>query len=473
MSRNRSHGWSWGVIGIGLPALAGIGLVSLDASPPPVAPLPSVNAALEVATDEAVTFTRDVAPILQRACQDCHRPGSVAPLSLLTYDDAKLFAPLIKLRVQERQMPPFPLDPTVGIQEFKNDLRLSDEEIEIISEWVDAGTPEGDPADLPVAREWPNDMGWRYEERYGRPPDLVVSSPAYMVRATGMDQWPTPEASVEALDRERWIQAVEFRPGNPESRYVFHHANPSLIQDGERTGLIAAAVGKVGEVFPSDAGKLLKPGAVVRFAMHFYPIREDVEAVMELGLWFYPDGEQPEFETPGEVQHRADMSTGSGGYPGHSREVARRGDLVIPPNGTAMYRGTYVLDKPARIHSLRGHMHLRGKYQVLEAIYPDGRWEIINKLDWDHAWHTAFVYQDHVQPLLPKGTVLIVTSVFDNTANNPHNPDPNQWVVAGSRTVDEMSHMWIGITYFDEQKDFDRLVAERERRLATEESGQS
>jgi hypothetical protein len=123
------------------------------------------------------------------------------------------------------------------------------------------------------------------------------------------------------------------------------------------------------------------------------------------------------------------------------------------------------MDKPARIHDLRGHMHLRGKYQIVEAVYPDGRREVINKLDWQHGWHTTFVYEDHARPLLPKGTVLILTSVFDNTRDNPDNPDPDQWVVAGSRTVDEMAHIWIGMTYFDNEEDFNKLVAERDEAL--------
>jgi hypothetical protein len=279
-----------------------------------------------------------------------------------------------------------------------------------------------------------------------------------------MDQWPNPVTTVTELDKPRWIRAIEIRPGNPESRYVFHHANPSLRQGEESTGLIASAAGKEGEIFPDDTGKLIKPGAEVEFGMHFFPIGEEVEAIMEVGLWFYPEGEEPRFETPGQVQFRTETSTGAGGFPGHSRQIARRADLLIPPHGQATYRGVYVLDKPARIHDLRGHMHLRGKYQVVEVVYPDGRWELINKLDWDHGWHTTFIYEDDYRPLLPKGTVLLVTSVFDNTANNRHNPDPDQWVVAGSRSVDEMAHVWIGMTYFDEQEDFDALVAERRER---------
>jgi hypothetical protein len=113
-------------------------------------------------------------------------------------------------------------------------------------------------------------------------------------------------------------------------------------------------------------------------------------------------------------------------------------------------------------------MHFRGKYQTVEVIYPDGRWEVLNKMNWDHGWHTAFLYEDHVMPLLPKGTIVLLTSVYDNTSNNRYNPDPSQWVAAGDRSVDEMSHLRFGLTYLDDE-DFAAAVAERERVLAERE----
>ena len=119
------------------------------------------------------------------------------------------------------------------------------------------------------------------------------------------------------------------------------------------------------------------------------------------------------------------------------------------------------------MHSIRGHMHLLGKYQIVEAIYPDGRWEVISKLNWDHSWHTLFLYEDHVAPLFPTGTVLLLSSTFDNTAANPHNQDPDQWITGGDRSVDEMGHIRLGLTYFESEEDFQRIVEERERTLAT------
>jgi len=465
------HRLLWQAIGVCLPALAAVGLVSADR--------------LAAQSEDAVTFAKDVAPILQKSCQKCHQPGTSAPMSLLTYEQVKAFAPLIKVKVQTRKMPPWPMDKSIGIQEFKNDISLTDEEIETIVKWIDGGTPLGNPADMPPPADLPDpaQRRWAYEDVFGRPPDVVISSPPYKVVANGMNQWPDPKTDVTGLASERWIRAVGVRPGNPKSQYVFHHANPSLNQDGENNSLVQTAVGTEGYIYPDDAGMLIKPGASVSFGMHFYPIDEDIDAVMELGLWFYPEGEKPKFETPGEVLYEIAQNTGfgfehgttRGNARGHSTDpqIVRRGDLLLAPNSQSVYRGVYVMDRPARIHSLRGHMHLRGKYQIVEAVYPDGRWEVINKLDWDHPWHTAFLYEEDAMPLLPKGTVLILTSIFDNTAANPYNPDPEQWVVAGDRTADEMSHLRFGITYFENEEDFQKIVTEREQRLKQRQIAQN
>jgi len=442
-----------------LAAVAGIGLL--------VAGSPAISA--QQSGDE-VTFTKDVARILQENCQSCHRDEGIGPMSLISYDQVRPWAPLIRDRVVNRIMPPWPIDKTIGIQDILNDQSLTDDEIRTIARWVDSGAPEGDPADMPALVEWPDySDSWRYEEVFGRPPDVVIRSPSYMVQPTGMDQWPNLQGEWEGVETFRMAKAIEARPGNPETRYVFHHGGPTVIGDnGQTTGLMNSPSGKIGEIWPEDAGKPIYPGNQVRFGMHYFPIGDEVDAVMEWGLWLYPEGEEPEFRT-GEVQFRADQSTGAGGFMGHSSEIARRGDLLIPPYGQAMYRGVYVLDKPARIHSVRGHMHTRGKYQMLEAIYPDGRQETIVKLDWDHGWHTAFMYEEHARPLLPAGTVIITTSIYDNT-DHRYNHGPEQWVTAGSRTIDEMSHIWVGITYFDGAEDyFEQLVAEREALLAERE----
>ena len=250
------------------------------------------------------------------------------------------------------------------------------------------------------------------------------------------------------------MMAIEAQPSR-DTRYVFHHGGPSLRQGDESTGLMNSPAGKVGEMLPVDAGKLFKPDATVRYSFHLFPVGKELDVVMKWGVWFYPEGEKPKYETPGEIQVAS-----HGGTVGTLRAI----DMIMPPNSTQMLRGVRVLDKNTRIHSIRPHMHLRGKYQTLEAVYPDGRREVINKVNFKHQWHTAYTYEDWARPLLPKGTVIITTTWFDNTAEHYSNPDPNQWVLYGQRTVDDMAHMWVGVTYIPDE-DFAVMVKEREEQL--------
>ena len=424
--------------------------------------------------DDAIVYAKDVAPILQENCQVCHRPGSVAPMSLLTYEDARSWAPLIKDQVSKRIMPPWPMDTEVGIQRFKNDRSLSSEEIETIVRWVDSGAPRGDPADEPPPIAWPSwGEKWTYEDEFDRPPDLVITSPRYTVKADGMDQWPNlPPVEVTSemgVTGERWIQAVELRPINPQSASVFHHgsarvanrAPEDLYQGpgthavrGNRDQIAEAAVGVQGSIFPEGTGRLLKEGDLITFNPHFYPakLQEDAQGVaLQVGVWLYPEGELP-YPTEGDVVFDQGSMPGMEDTP-----------LIIAPHSRATFRTAFRLEGNAQVHSIRGHMHLLGRYNVLEVVYPDGRYELINKLNWDQRWHTAFLYEDDAMPLLPKGTTVIITSVFDNTEDNLANTDPDQWITGGSRTVDEMFRLRLGMTFYDDA-DFARLVAEREGR---------
>jgi hypothetical protein len=447
-------------------------------------PTPSPNAAVTVIRppNPNLTYARDVAPIIQTKCEGCHRVGTVTPMTLQSYEEVKAWAPLIKDRVAKRIMPPWPIDKTVGIQKFKNDISLTEEQINTIVDWVDAGAPLGNPADLPAPMVWDDDPNrWPYEDIFGRPPDLVIHSPEYLVVANGMDQWPVPQVDLEdaivsgELTEERWIQAIGTRPADPGTRYVFHHANsslqmpgepPSAMEEGGSTKLIDSAVGSDGAIYPDGHGRVIRPGSKIRFNLHYHPYTEDVVAQLELGIWFYPKGQEPRFYTAGDVQLSTQQGTQSGGtFPmeelkGVQSKVRSEGDILIPPNSVATFRGYHVLDRPTVMNGLRGHMHIRGKYQIVEAIYPDGRWEVLSKLNWDHGWHTLFMYEEDVMPLLPKGTTLLLTSVFDNTRENRYNPDPDVWVYRGDRSIDEMGHVRLELTYVTEQE-FQELVAER------------
>src|SRR5437667_4892323 len=244
---------------------------------------------IKAAPDGRVTFAKDVAPILQAKCQMCHRPGMMAPMSLLTYQDARPWARAIRERVSRREMPPWHLDKTVGIQKFKNDSSLSDEQIATIVAWVDGGAPLGDPKDLPKPVQFDDDS-WHIGK-----PDLVITLPQPDVVAANAPDWWVNRVVETGLTEDRYIKAVETKVSR-DGRPVTHHAIATLIQNepdpvddvitrtrsadaptidiDEGSYLSEYAVGKYGEVFPDNAGRVIKAGAKVRFNMHYHSIGE-------------------------------------------------------------------------------------------------------------------------------------------------------------------------------------------------------
>jgi len=406
-----------------------------------------------------VTFSKDVAPILQANCEICHRPASVGPMSLMTYQEVRRYASRARDLVSKRLMPPYHLDTGVGIQDIKDDWRLSDEEVETVVAWVDAGAPEGDPADLPPPIEWPNKQMWQLEDILG-PPDHVIKSKPFDVAAEGGDTWWRPRVPT-GLDEDRWVMAAETRPSFPAGRQVVHHAIPRLLRlndEGEYRriqSLSEYAMGKVGEIVPRDAGRLLKTTDMIEWDAHYYPMGYDVPGdQLELGIWFHEEGYEPEF--------RQDLRL----YP-------LRGDIALAPGGTAMTQGFHRWDHPVRIDSYQPHGHVHLHAMSIQAVYPDGNVELISMVtDFDARWHHSYIYEDDVAPLLPTGTVVVLTGWYDNTAENELTPDPEIWYARGSRTMDEMSHAWIAVTHLSEEG-YQRLVEERESRLATEDNGGS
>jgi hypothetical protein len=410
-----------------------------------------------------VTYTRDVAPILQQNCQECHMEGSIAPIHLTTYDEARRYSRRIRAKVSDRVMPPWHIDRTVGIQEFKNDISLSDEEIETITAWIDGGMPEGDPADLPAPPDFGDPYGFNLADDFGEP-DLVLESPPYTLEAQTQDKWFRPITET-GLTEPRWVKAIEIRPVGAEAKQIMHHVLTFLEQDEEdseysvgplitsaRGGSMGGpglfmewAVGKEGEIFQDGAGKLMLPGSKIRWEEHMHAMGKLVEgATVELGVWFYPEGVVPENRT-------------------RLRMFDARGEtgLDIPPGEVAVTQQYHVLRWPTRLENFQPHMHMRGKVMQMEAIYPDGRSEVLSRVDnfqWN--WHVNYIYADHAAPLLPAGTTLVITAWHDNTADNPNNPDPTQWIGWGDRTVDEMAHAWVDVTYLSE----DQFQAEIERR---------
>ena len=186
---------------------------------------PAPAAAQPAGGGAAVTFAEHIAPILQRSCQECHRPDSMAPMSLLTYEETRPWARSIKARVESREMPPWYLDKTIGIQEFINDISLSDEEIEAIVRWVDAGAPPGDLSRMPPPLEWPSGDNFRLEVEAGLgPPDTVVRFPPFTMPPVAQDTFFRPFADID-IDEPRWVRAAETKPAGRQGRRIAHHAS--------------------------------------------------------------------------------------------------------------------------------------------------------------------------------------------------------------------------------------------------------
>jgi hypothetical protein len=423
------------------------------------------------AADTAPTFTKDIAPIFQEKCEACHRPDSIAPMSLVTYEEARPWARSIRTRVESRQMPPWSIDKTVGIQHFKNDRSLSDAQIETIVKWIDAGAPKGDPKDLPAAKQWPTEQGWNFAAQFGqKEPDLILRSTPWTQKAGANDTWWRP-VMMTGITEPRWVRAIEIRPATVKGRKITHHAiarleqqednalfavsdDPTLAQQGGT--FMEWAVGKQGEMMRPNSGKLMLPGSKIHWDIHYSNGGEDVTDVVELGIYFYPKGQEPKYR---QVLHLMGATNAAG--------------VDVPPNSVKQTEGFFVMKENGRVESFQPHMHLRGKAMEMTAILPTGQVQVLSKVsDFNFNWMTSYFYADDAAPLLPKGTIIKVTAWHDNTSANKNNPDPNVWVGYGDRTVDEMAHAWVNVTYMGDADFKSELDARRAAKTKTTQQQQ-
>lgn len=406
--------------------------------------------AQEAAGAPEITFTRDVAPIVHRSCSGCHRPDEVAPMSLMTYEEVRPWARSIASRVAAREMPPWHLDRRIGIQAFKNDPSLTDAEIATIVDWVAAGAPRGNPDDMPPLPAYGDADDWQIGE-----PDLIVRYPSYRVPAAGPDLFGYLYASFD-LEEDRYIRAIQTRPADKRARLVVHHTNAFAIAPGDTTDgleserhLVEYASGKQAEIYPPDSGVLLQAGSRTRLSYHLHSVGEEIDTVVELGLVFHPPG-----TTPDHVRWTKQLAGAHGTIAG----------LVdLPPGQVTRSDGYTRFSKAARITMFQPHMHMLGKYQCLELIYPTQpvRTEVVNCAHFDYNWHLAYNYADDAAPLVPAGTILHVINWHDNTAGHRANPDPRNWTGSGGRTIDEMGFAWIG--WYDlTDEEYEAELAERE-----------
>jgi len=427
------------------------------------------------ATNKQVTFSKDVAPIFQAKCQECHQPNSIAPMSLITYKDARPWAKSIRERVITRQMPPWHIDPSVGVQKFKNDMSLTDDQVETIVHWVDDGALEGDPKDLPPAKPLVTDNEWKaVRDGYG-PPDIIIRSPEYTMPAQHQDVWYRPMSDI-SLTEPRWAKLVEIRPTNLKGRRIIHHSiaylvlnnDPDAVNAGTSNGpgraaadddlvnrrpqLMEWAIGKGYDLFRPGTGKLILPGEKIAWDQHIHAVGEETTAGSEIGIWLYKKGEEP--------KKRSYLIAFTG--------IRGNRYLDIPPNSLAMTEGFTVLKENAVLENFQPHFHLRGKSMQVEAILPDGSSQIVSYVgNFNFNWMTNYIFADDAAPVFPKGTVIHVTAWYDNTRANRNNPDPDQWVGYGDRTVDEMAHAWINVVYLTDQE-YNALLAERKAKAPKE-----
>jgi mono/diheme cytochrome c family protein len=390
-----------------------------------------------------VTFSRDIAPILQRSCQGCHRPAGVAPMSLTTYQEVRRWAARIqeKTAIRDRAgaMPPWYVEKDIGIQHYKYDPSLSDEEIAAIGNWVESGAPEGDPADLPAPLVFDDEVTWTAGE-----PDLVVETEEIFMRAGTPDWWGEIQSVPIPLHEDRYVSSVEIREVNDidvtdtgrqtvGGRYIFHHMiwstwvvaagddpTSSDFEDPEATGWPVHEVGRNADIFDPEGARLLRAGSsVVSNSVHLHSSGRDTRAKLLIGFRFHPVGYEPKYP-------RAPVALGNAM------------DIDIEAMTDRQELHAYeVLERNTKIITFEPHLHAPGERMCLEAIWGYNV-ETLSCVGYDHNWVRGYAYEDGYQPLLPKGTVLHITGYMNNTPTNTNVPDPRNWSGSGNRSVSNM-----------------------------------
>jgi mono/diheme cytochrome c family protein len=422
-----------------------------------VAAFTVMSAAAEA--QEQGTFAKNVAPIFQAHCQACHHAGTVAPMSLVTYEDARPWARAIKQRVAAREMPPWFIDKNVGVQHFANDESLTDEEIATIVKWVDGGALQGNPADMPPPRQFADDQSWQIGK-----PDLIIALPKdVVVKAHGPDWW--PDILVDpGLTEDRYVQAIQIIP--TKGYAVIHHIRTSIVEpdagtrhSGQLDGNVALevgeqgvflneyAIGKGADVFTDGSGRLIKAGTKINFQFHLHASGTETPTNVALGLKLYPKGYMPKHVI-------TSLTVGVNEIDLRPHEANVRSDAYMP------------LIKPARLLSFQPHMHDRGKAECLEAIYPNGKTEMLSCARFEFNWMRNYVYSDDAAPLLPAGTILHSIMWHDNSEQSRFNPDPDAQITWGERTIDEMGSAWLSYYYMSEE-DFKKETEARKAQHPT------
>ena len=411
-----------------------------------------------------VTFHKDIEPILQRSCQNCHREGGVAPMPLVSYEQVAPFAGLIEYKTGIRDragaMPPWYAEKDIGIQRYKNDPSLTDQEIEAISQWARTGAPQGNPDDAPAQLVFDDSVKWTLGE-----PDLIINTEDFFMEAGRPDWWGEIARVPSGLTEDRYVKSVEIvevndvpRAGNGREtvggRFIFHHmiwrtevhdedGNPIA---GQNTNWPVHEVGRNPDIFDEDAGRLLRAGAVFATdSVHMHSNGRDTTGHLQIGFRFHPRRYEPKYKP-------AFLSLGNGV------------DISITGNEKDQELHAYtVLEEHTKVITFEPHLHAPGERMCLEAIW-GYTVETLSCVGYDHNWVRGYPFEDDYAPLLPKGTILHIVGYMNNTEDNPNVPDPRNWQGSGNRSVTNMFiDLGIRVTLTEDQ--FFEAMEERRQNL--------
>jgi len=422
-----------------------------------VAPIFAASHAL--GQQDEITFHKDIEPILQRSCQNCHRTGGAGPMPLITYEQVAPFAGLIEyktgLRDRAGAMPPWYMEKNIGIQDYKDDPSLSDEELAAISAWARSGTPKGDVADAPQALTFDDSTKWKAGE-----PDLIVVMNDVTKLAGTPDWWGEIDYMPIGLEEDRYVKSVEVvevndvdtsaAAGTVGGRYIFHHmiwGTAQLDENGEIQGFSIPwpvhEVGRNAYIFDEDAGRLLKAGtAIVSDSVHLHSNGRDTTGHMEVGFRFHPKGYEPKYKP-------SFIGLGNGV------------DISITGNQKDQELHAYtVLQEHTKVVTFEPHLHAPGERMCLEAIW-GYTIETLSCVGYDHNWVRGYPYAENAAPILPKGTILHIVGYMNNTESNPNVPDSRNWQGSGNRSV---TNMFIDLGIRVELTDEQFIEAMEERR---------
>ena len=404
----------------------------------PLFSLLAMPSALVAAESGDITFHKDIEPILQANCQKCHRPGGAGPMPMMTYEQAAPFAGLIEyktgLRDRAGAMPPWYIEKDIGIQDFKDDMSLSDEEIATISTWARSGTPQGDPADAPTPLVFDDSVKWTLGE-----PDLVVVLPEVSMKANAPDFWGTVPPVPTGLTEDRYVKSVEMVEVNDldmskvlgvvGGRYIVHHMEVRTAQPREDGSLQTNTydtpwpvheVGRNPDIFDPRAGPILRANSeLFSGSIHLHSTGFDTTAHMEIGFRFHEKGYEPEYqEVPNTIGNGVDIS--------------------IRPNHDGQELHAYrVLENPIKLVAFEPHLHAPGKRMCIEAIW-GANVETLACAGYDHNWVRTYVFEAHAAPLLPAGTILHIYGEMNVTPTNLNMTETRNWTGSGNRSVSNM-----------------------------------